>query len=288
MPQSTRNWLVSTEWLAERLAAPDVKILDASYELNATGPQNANYQAEHIPGARFFDIDEISDRKSPLAHMLPPPEQFTSAVRKMGIGDGDQVVVYDDKGIYGAARAWWMFRVMGHDDVAVLDGGLPKWKAEGRPLEHIAPPPVTPKHFTARLQGELVRDLDDVRRISEQGGGQIVDARSRARFAGTAPEPRERLRAGHMPGARNLPYQDMFNADGTLRNAGEIRQLFEKARVDLKQPVVTTCGSGVTACILALGLAVAGHEHAAVYDGSWSEWGGREDTPIAQGEADEG
>jgi thiosulfate/3-mercaptopyruvate sulfurtransferase len=284
MPQPTRNWLVSTDWLAEHLEAPDVKILDASYTLMPGMPLDAHYNIEHIPGAQFFNIDEIADTSNPLPHMLPPPEKFVSRMRKMGIGDGDKVVVYDNAGMFSAPRAWWMFRVMGHDDVAVLDGGLPKWKAEGRPLDGNPAPRPQPKHFTARKQGELVRDLDDMRRISENGNAQIVDARSPERFHAITPEPRPMARAGHIPGSRNLYFGEMFNPNGTMRAPKEIEQLFQIAQVDLNKPVVTTCGSGVTACILALGLATAGYERAAVYDGSWTEWSEAPDAPVATGE----
>jgi len=284
MPQPTRNWLVSTEWLAAHLDAPDVKILDASYSPFPGMPLNARYQVEHIPGSQFFDIDELADTSSPLPHMLPAPEKFVSRMRKMGIGDGDKVVVYDDAGMYSAPRAWWMFRVMGHDDVAVLDGGLPKWKAEARPVESDQPPKPQEKHFTARMQGDLVRDLDDMRRLCERGGAQIVDARSPERFHAIAPEPRPTARAGHIPGSLNLPYAAVLNPDGTLRTPEQIRQMFEMAHVDVNQPIVTTCGSGVTACILALGLATAGYERVAVYDGSWTEWSTAPDTPVASGE----
>jgi len=282
MPEATRNWLVSTDWLAERLDAPDLKILDASYSPMPGMPLDAHYRIEHIPGAQFFDIDEIADTSNPLPHMLPSPEKFVSRMRKMGIGDGDQVVIYDNAGMFSAPRAWWMFRVMGHDDVAVLDGGLPKWRAEGRPLEGDSPTPTQPKHFTARMQAELVRDLEDMRRIAEQGGAQVVDARSPERFHAIAPEPTGR--AGHIPGSLNLYYRAILNEDGTMRPPEQIRQLFQMAQVDLNKPVVTTCGSGVTACILALGLATAGYERAAVYDGSWTEWSLAPDTPVATGE----
>jgi len=283
MPQPTRNWLVSTDWLAERLDAPDVKILDASYMPMPGLPLDVHYNNEHIPGAQFFDIDEIADTSNPLPHMLPPPEKFVSRMRKMGIGDGDKVVIYDNAGMFSAPRAWWMFRVMGHDDVAVLDGGLPKWKEEGRSLESHPPARAYPKHFTARMQAELVRDLDDMKRISESGSAQIVDARSPERFHAMAPEPRATGRAGHIPGSRNVYYGEMLNPDGTMRPPEDIKQLFQIAQVDLNKPIVTTCGSGVTACILALGLATAGYERAAVYDGSWTEWSEAPDTPVASG-----
>ncbi len=284
MPQPTRNWLVSTDWLADHLDAPDVKVLDASYSIIPGAPADTHYQQEHIHGAQFFDIDEIADTSNPLPHMLPSPEKFVSRMRKMGIGDGDKVVVYDDAGMFSAPRAWWMFRVMGHDDVAVLDGGLPKWKAEGRPLEDAPPPRPQPKHFTARMQAELVRDLEDMRRIAEAGGAQIVDARSPERFHAITPEPRPTARAGHIPGSLNLYYVALLNDDGTLRTPEQIRQLFAMAQVDLNKPIVTTCGSGVTACLLALGLATAGYERAAVYDGSWTEWSTVPDTPVTTGE----
>ena len=285
MPQPTRNWLVSTDWLAAHLEAPDVKILDASYNPMPGMPLDAHYNIEHIPGAQFFNIDEIADNANPLPHMLPSPEKFVSRMRKMGIGDGDKVVVYDDAGMFSAPRAWWMFRVMGHDDVSVLDGGLPKWREEGRPLESDPPPKPQEKHFTARMQAELVRDLDDMRRVAEAGGAQIVDARSPERFHAIAPEPRPTAKAGHIPGSLNLPYAALLNEDGTMRPPEQIRQLFEMAQVDLNKPIVTTCGSGVTACTLALGLAMMGYERAAVYDGSWTEWSEAPNTPEESGSA---
>jgi thiosulfate/3-mercaptopyruvate sulfurtransferase len=279
MRENTTRWLADTQWLADHLDAPDIAILDASYTPAEGFPLDFAYQQRHIPGARFFDIDAIADTSNPLPHMLPSPEKFASMMRRMGIGDGNRVVVYDDRGIISAARAWWMFRVMGHDDVAVLDGGLPKWLAEGRPVEALAPRPPTERHFTARWRGELVRDFDDMKRLSAESA-QIIDARSAERFAGKAPEPREVPRAGHIPNSINLPYPAMFKADGTMRGADELRALFSSIGVDLGKPIATTCGSGVTACIIALGLALAGHENAAVYDGSWSEWSTREEAPI--------
>lgn len=268
------KYLVETEWLAERLGAPDLVILDGSWHLpTAKRDARAEYAAEHIPGALFFDIDDLSDDKSALPHMLPSTVKFASRMKKMGVGDGMQVVVYDSVGLFSAARVWWTFRAMGHEGVAVLNGGLKKWKSEGRPVTDEPPPRRSERHFTPLLNAALVRDLDDMRGLVESRKAQIVDARSPGRFRGEEPEPRAGLRSGHIPGSRNLHYAHLLNPDGTLKSLDDLRAAFKTAAVDPARPVVTTCGSGVTAAILALALAVTGQTNAAVYDGSWSEWG---------------
>jgi len=273
MPHSDPRTLVSTDWLARHLADPDLRILDASWYLPGTGRDpHAEYQAAHVPGARFFDIDEISDSASALPHMAPPPEKFMSRCRAMGVGDGHQVVVYDGAGLFSAARVWWLFQHMGHMDVAVLDGGLPKWQAEGRPLEDM-PPMARERHMTARRQAQMVKDVTQVAAASKLRDAEIVDARGPARFRGTEPEPRPGLRAGHIPGSKNLHYATLLNPDGTMKPAVALRAAFEAAGVDLARPVITTCGSGVTAAVLSLALEVIGHRNHALYDGSWAEWG---------------
>lgn len=280
MPKSDPTLTVSTDWLAEHLESPDIRIVDATWHLpNAGRDARAEYQSEHIPGAVFFDLDDISDENSDLPHMLPRPEKFASRMRKLGLGDGNRIVVYDANGLFSAARAWWMFQVMGHTDVAVLDGGLPKWKAEGWPLSDLPPVP-TERHFTARLNNLLVRDLDQVRNNITTACELVVDARAAGRFKGVDPEPREGMRSGHIPGAVNVPIGTLFQADGTFKPLGELEDIFSKAGVTGDRPVVTSCGSGVTACIVYLALQMLGHKGLAVYDGSWSEWGMRDDTPI--------
>ena len=228
---------------------------------------------QHIPGALFFDIDDIADKSSPLPHMLPSAKLFASRMKNMGVGDGMHVVAYDSEGLYSAARVWWMFRAMGHQEVSVLNGGLKKWKAEGRTLEDGEPRRRSERHFTAMLNAELVRDVSDVKALIGSKAVQIVDARAAARFAGTVPEPRAGLRSGHIPGSRNVPFASLLNADGTLKPADELRALFAGAGVDPAKPVVASCGSGVTAGVVALALALLGRPNAAVYDGSWTEWG---------------
>ncbi len=273
MPQDDPSNLVSTAWLADHLTAPDVRVLDASWYLPAEGRDaRAEYEAGHIPGARFFDIDEISDTASALPHMAPPVEKFISRIRAMGIGDGHRVVVYDGAGLFSAARVWWMFRLFGKTDVAVLDGGLPKWKAEGRPLED-EPPMMRDRHFTARRDASRVKDVTQVAASAKLGDFQIVDARSPTRFRGEEKEARAGLRSGHIPGSKNVYYKDLLNKDGTMANTGALRSAFEKAGVDLSKPVITSCGSGVTAAILSLALEQLGHKNHALYDGSWTEWG---------------
>ncbi|MGK2923495.1 MAG: 3-mercaptopyruvate sulfurtransferase [Methyloceanibacter sp.] len=276
-----KTWLIETDELERELDAPDFVIIDATWYMPDEGKDaREEYLAEHIPGAIFFDIDEIADTNSPLPHMLPSPEKFSSRMRKMGIGDGQRLVVYDRHGMFSAPRVWWMFRVMGADEVSVLNGGLPKWKREERPLMTGEPSPRTPRHFTARRNLDLVRDVDDMKSVIHDKSADIVDARSAERFAGTVPEPREGLRSGHIPGAQNVPYGQLLNADGTLKSTEELNAIFAAAGVDPHKPVVTSCGSGVTACVLALALAETGHRRTSVYDGSWTEWGADDSLPI--------
>ena len=281
---TTKTWLTETDQLARELDAPDLVIIDATWHMPGEGKDaRAEYIEEHILGALFFDIDEIADTKSALPHMLPPPEKFSSRMRSMGIGDGSRIVVYDRAGIYSAARVWWTFRVMGVEDVSVLNGGLPKWKREGRPLESGEPVLRTTRHFTARRNADLVRDVSDIKALLKDKSAELVDARSPERFSGKAAEPRPGLRSGHIPGAHNVPYAKLLNADGTLKSPREMESLFHDAGVDLHKPLVTSCGSGVTASVLALALAELGHRRTAVYDGSWSEWGADQSLPIETG-----
>ncbi len=275
--------LVSTAWLAEHLNAPDVRIIDASWFLprDPRDPR-AEYALVHIPGALFFDINEIVDETSDLPHMLPSPVKFASRMRKLGIGDGARLVIYDSQGLFSAPRVWWTFRAMGHEDVVVLDGGLPKWIAEGRPVEDGVPPP-RERHFTTRYANDLVRDQAQVRRALTNGKDQLVDARPAARFKGEAPEPRAGLRGGHMPGALNVPSSSVIAADGALKSADQLKAVFEAAGVDLARPIITTCGSGITASLLALALARLGRDRTPVYDGSWADWGRPGDTEVVTG-----
>ena len=282
-PQDDPRTLVSTGWLAKHLRDPDLRVLDASWYLPDAGRDaKAEYQAAHIPGARFFDIDEISDQRSALPHMAPPPEKFISRMRAMGVGDGHQVVVYDGAGIFSAARVWWTFRLMGKTDVAVLDGGFPKWRAEGREIEDM-PPVIRDRHMTVSRQNHLVKDVTQVAHAAKLAEAEIIDARSGPRFRGEVAEPRPGLRAGHIPGAKNLPYAGVLNLDGTMKSPAALKAVFEAAGVDLTKPAITSCGSGVTAAILSLALERIGHRNHALYDGSWAEWGMYEDLKVATG-----
>lgn len=275
--------LVSTDWLARHLRDPDLRVLDASWYLPAQNRDaRAEYAAAHIPGARFFDIDEISDQRSSLPHMAPPPEKFISRLRAMGVGDGHQVVVYDGAGIFSAARVWWTFRLMGKTDVAVLDGGFPKWQAEGREIEDM-PPVVRDRHITVSRQNHLVKDVTQVAHAAKLGEAEILDARSAPRFRGEAPEPRAGLRSGHIPGSKNIPFGEVLNPDGTMKPPAALREVFEAAGVDLGKPAITTCGSGVTAAVLSLALERMGHRNHSLYDGSWAEWGMYDDLRVATG-----
>ncbi|MEM9581602.1 MAG: 3-mercaptopyruvate sulfurtransferase [Pseudomonadota bacterium] len=275
--------LVSTEWLEKHLNDPDLRIIDASWYLpDMNRDAKAEYDSGHIPNARFFDIDEISDTRSALPHMAPPVEKFMSRLRAMGVGDGHQVVVYDGAGMFSAARVWWLFRLMGKSDIAVLDGGYPKWIAEGRPTEDL-PPVLKERHMTVQRQAQLVRDVTQVAAAAKLGDHTILDARAPERFAGSAPEPREGLRAGHIPGSHNIFFRALLNEDGTMRPPSEITSVFKAAGADLSKPVITTCGSGVTAAILSLALERIGHREHSLYDGSWAEWGQFDQLPIETG-----
>lgn len=271
MPTSTPP-IVTTDWLARHLEAPDIRIVDGSWYLPAMA-RNAHQEFldGHIPGAAFFDIDDISDTESPFPHMLPAPEKFSSRMKKLGIGDGHHVVAYDGAGIFSSARVWWMFHAMGHENVSVLDGGLPKWKEEGRSIETKLQARGQ-RHYTARLNNFIVRDLSHMQRNLVAKREQVIDARSKARFDGTAPEPRAELSSGHMPGSLSVPFNLLMNEDGTLKADSELQTVLEGAGVDLARPIITTCGSGVTASILSLALTVLGHKTTSLYDGSWSEW----------------
>jgi thiosulfate/3-mercaptopyruvate sulfurtransferase len=283
MPESPTECLVSTAWLGAHLGAPDLRIVDASWHLPGSGRDaRAEYAERHIPGAVFFDIDDISDHLSALPHMAPPTEKFISRVRALGIGDGYRIVAYDSVGIFSAPRVWWMFRLFGKTDVAVLDGGLPKWLAEGRPVED-GEPPRRDRHFTARRNASLVRDVTQVARAVKLGDEQIVDARSPGRFRGEEPEPRPGVRPGHMPGAVNLHYRTLLNADGTMKDEAGLRATVAAAGIDLARPVVTTCGSGISAAIVNLALERLGHRRHALYDGSWAEWGSYRDLKVETG-----
>ena len=275
--------LVSTDWLEAHLKDPDLRIFDASWYLPAMNRDpRAEYDQGHIPGARFFDIDEISDQRSKMPHMAPPPEKFISRMRAMGVGDGHQVVVYDGVGLFSAARVWWLFRLMGKTDIAVLDGGYPKWLAEGRPTEDM-PPIMRDRHITVGRQNHLVRDVTQVAAASKLGDHEILDARPAGRFRGEVPEPRPGLRGGHIPGSKSVPLETLLDGDGTLKSLDDLKMTFANAGVDVAKPAITTCGSGVTAALINLALERIGHRQHSLYDGSWAEWGMYDDLKVETG-----
>lgn len=275
------RWLITTDWLAAHLDDPNLVIIDGSWFLPGSGRDaRQEYAAAHIPGAVFFDIDAIADTSNPLPHMLPSPADFAAAVGALGIGNGDKIVAYDSLGLFSSPRVWWTFRIMGHADAVVLDGGLPRWKAEGRRLDD-RPVSRPPREYSARFDADAVRDMAAVRDGVAAQTFQLVDARPAARFRGEAPEPRSWVRTGRVPGSYNVPASDLLT-DGQLKGPEAIRQAFVAGGVDLARPIVTSCGSGVNAAILTLALETIG-VGSALYDGSWTEWGGREDMPVATG-----
>ena len=276
--------LVSTDWLSSRLSDPEIRILDATWYLpNVDRDAKAEYDQSHIPNARFFDIDDVSDHRSDLPHMVPPVEKFMSKVRKLGVGDGHQIVIYDSHGLFSAARVWWLFKVMGQKNVAVLDGGLPKWLREGRTVDSSSPL-IRDRHMFVKYHDEMIKDVTQVSSASKLGDFEILDARSAGRFRGEEPEPRPGLRAGHIPGSKNIFYGDLLNEDGTLKSRDELVEHFKAKAVNLDKPVITSCGSGVTAAIINLALDRIGKTDHALYDGSWTEWGMYPTVPVETGD----
>ena len=282
MGATAMEMLVSTDWLAAELGKPDLVVLDCTTFLpNETGNAPDAWRAARIPGAGLFDINAIADPDTDLPHMVPTPARFAKLVGALGVSNASRVVFYDQHGLRASARGWWMMRLFGHENAAVLDGGLPKWRREGRPVESGEAPAPTPATFVPDLIARRLAGIGDIKRIVRQGGGEalILDARARGRFDGTAPEPRVGLPAGHMPGAASLPSSDLVGPDGTLKDPATLKKMFEAAGVDGERPVVTSCGSGVTACMLTFGAVRAGLPEPAVYDGSWTEWASRPETP---------
>ena len=276
--------LVSTKWLAKRLENAEVRVLDASWYLPGMDRNPIiEYEKRHIPNARFFDIDDISDNRSDLPHMVPPIEKFMSKVRKLGVGDGHQVIVYDGSGMFSAARVWWLFKMMGHKNIAVLDGGLPKWISDGFPVND-KPPVIRDRHMMVDQISYYVKDVTQVAAASKLGDHEIVDARSPGRFRGEENEPRKGLRKGHIPNSKNVFFKSLLNEDQTFKNATELKRVFYSAGVDMTKPVITTCGSGVSAAVLNLGLELIGKTDHSLYDGSWTEWGMSPALPVEIGD----
>ena len=273
--------LVTTEWLAAELGKPDLLVFDATkYLPNEDKDGKAEFLKAHIPGARYFDIDQVADPDTDLPHMVPTPGRFAKLMAELGVGNASRIVFYDQKGLASAARGWWLMGLFGHDQAAVLDGGLPKWLREGRPTETGMPAAAASATFLPEYRATRLRGVGDLMRNVASQAELVLDARAAGRFTGAVPEPRAGMRSGHIPGSESVPYTELLNADGTFRSVSEVKARFAKAGVDGSLPVVTSCGSGVTACILTLGLRLAGLPEGAVYDGSWTEWGGRADTPV--------